>query len=269
MNDTPLFPNSTARSVLSMILFATLLIFLQLHNYLLMIVWGIGVGYSLINKKMRPFIATTLTFAIGFFLYSYVNSLWIAEINAQEIRIIFNRLSLLVLLLPFIVLSLIDRQRFMYGWLKPQWTEVVRIPFIWYGFRQTTVSVFLVVAMIMNFLMFLPFIVLHSEKLVQGIWGFLLLFSILNALLEEMIWRGILLYRFSTFFGNQWAVWITSIGFGLQHYSLGFSWWGCLLFSIGGYFFGAITVQSKSILPAVIWHMLFNAMMVLSGMILD
>nr|WP_238343551.1 CPBP family intramembrane glutamic endopeptidase [Gracilibacillus saliphilus] len=110
----------------------------------------------------------------------------------------------------------------------------------------------------------MPFI---SWTYIQEIWCFALIFLILNSVLEETIWRGVLLSRFSECFGNRWAVLITSVGFGLQHYSLGFSWMSCLLFSVGGFFFGAITIRSKSILPAVIWHMLFNLLMVFSGVI--
>ncbi|WP_186725585.1 hypothetical protein [Planomicrobium sp. CPCC 101110] len=40
--------------------------------------------------------------------------------------------------------------------------------------------------------------------------------------------------RFSERLGDKWAVAITSLGFGLQHYSLGFPWPACIAFSIGG-----------------------------------
>ncbi|MGP4039131.1 CPBP family intramembrane glutamic endopeptidase [Gracilibacillus sp. D59] len=269
MKETLLFPSSAERNITSLILFGTLIIVLQLNNYLLMTVWGIGVGLILIDKSMRFFIVITLTFGIGFFLYGYVNSQWIADMSPEEMRIILNRLSLIVLIIPLICISLIYRLPSMSYWQKPQWGELVRIPFIWSGFRQVKVSKFLAMAMLINLIAIMPFIVNNSWIYIQEIWGFLLLFSTLNSVLEEIIWRGILLSRFSECFGNRWAVLITSIGFGLQHYSLGFSWVSCLLFSVGGFYFGAITVHSKSIIPAIIWHMLFNALMILSGMLVD
>ncbi|WP_420818830.1 CPBP family intramembrane glutamic endopeptidase [Paraliobacillus sediminis] len=64
----------------------------------------------------------------------------------------------------------------------------------------------------------------------------MIIFSILNGTLEEMIWRGFLLSNFSENFGNRWAIVLTSIGFGLQHYYLGFFWISCLAFSIGVFF---------------------------------
>ncbi|QGH36742.1 CPBP family intramembrane metalloprotease [Gracilibacillus salitolerans] len=269
MKRTLLFPTNAEPNILPLFLFGTLVIFLQLDSYLLMTAWGISAGLLFIDKSMRFFVLITLTFGIGFFFYGYVNSQWIAEMTLEEMRIIINRLSLIVLIIPLISISFIYRLPFMSYWQKPQWGESVRIPFIWSGFRRTKVSTFLVIAMIINLITFMPFVINTSWAYIQEIWRFLLVFSILNSVLEEIIWRGVLLSRFSECFGNRWAVLITSIGFGLQHYSLGFSWISCLLFSVGGFFFGAITVRSNSIIPAVIWHMLLNFLMVISGMLVD
>ncbi|WP_163538821.1 CPBP family intramembrane glutamic endopeptidase [Gracilibacillus sp. YIM 98692] len=267
MKETLLFPTSTKRNIASLFLFGSLIILVQLNNYLLITVWGIGAGLIFIDKSMRFFVVITLTFGIGFFLYGYVNSEWFTDMSPEAMRIILNRVSLIALIIPLICISLIYKLPFMSYWRTPQWGEFVRIPFIWFGFRQAKVSMFLAMAMFINFIAFMPFIVNNTWAYILEIWWFLLIFSILNSVLEEIIWRGILLSRFSECFGNRWAVLITSIGFGLQHYSLGFSWVSCLAFSMGGFFFGALTVHSKSIIPAVIWHMLFNTLMILSGMI--
>lgn len=78
-----------------------------------------------------------------------------------------------------------------------------------------------------------------------------------------------MLSRFSEQLGEKWAVVITSIGFGLQHYSLGIPWAVCIAFSIGGVFYGGITVKSGSMIPAMIWHFVLNILMVSSGFILN
>ncbi|MBO1626437.1 CPBP family glutamic-type intramembrane protease [Bacillus arachidis] len=61
---------------------------------------------------------------------------------------------------------------------------------------------------------------------------------------------------------------LTSIGFGLQHYSLGFSWSVSTAFILAGIFYGRIIVKSNSIIPAIIWHIVLNLLMVLNGLIL-
>ncbi len=95
-----------------------------------------------------------------------------------------------------------------------------------------------------------------------------MIFSLTNAIFEELIWRGALLSSFSEQLGEKWAVVVTSLGFGLQHYSLGFPWAVCIAFSIGGLFYGGITIKSKSIVPSIIWHITLNILMFLSGLII-
>lgn len=268
MKETLLFHSTVLRNIASLFLFGTLIIILQTNQYLLMSVWGICAWLFYINKSLRFFFVTTMAFGVGFYLYGYVNSHWITELNSEEMLIILNRLSLIFLIIPLTAISIIYKLPFMRYWQKPQWDELVHVPFILSGFHQTKVSTFLSIAMIINLIVFMPFIVNNGWEYIQEIWWFMIIFPIINSVLEEIIWRGILLSRFSEYFGNRWAVMMTSIGFGLQHYSLGFSWGSCLVFTLGGLFFGAITVKSKSIVPAVIWHMSINGLMVLSGMIL-
>ncbi|UOY94292.1 CPBP family intramembrane metalloprotease [Ectobacillus sp. JY-23] len=122
--------------------------------------------------------------------------------------------------------------------------------------------------MCINLFIFLPFILKNEDISHYKVWWLAIAFALINASLEELIWRGILLTRFSTHFGASWGIAITSLGFGLQHYSLGFPWLICLLFSMGGFFYGWITVKAESIYPAVIWHIGLNMLMVLSGFIL-
>lgn len=114
----------------------------------------------------------------------------------------------------------------------------------------------------------MPFIVRNGWLFIQDVWLLAIIFSITNAIFEEVIWRGVLLNRFAEQLGDKWAVVISSLGFGLQHYSLGFPWSVCIAFSLGGLFYGGITVKSGSIIPSLVWHVVFNILMVFSGLIL-
>ncbi|WP_261807917.1 CPBP family intramembrane glutamic endopeptidase [Paenibacillus sp. N3.4] len=186
--------------------------------------------------------------------------------NPKELHIILNRLSLIFIMIPLITLSLIYKIPFMRYWKKPQWNELIGIPFIWSGFRQSKVKYFLLIALTINLFAFMPFIIRNGWTYIHEVWLLAIILSITNVI-EEMIWRGTLLSRFSEQLGDKWAVIVTSLGFGLQHYSLGFSWGVCIAYSLGGLFFGGITIKSKSIVPTVIWHMSINALMVFSGLI--
>jgi uncharacterized protein len=255
------------RNMASLFLFGSLIVLLQTNNYLLIGVWGVCAGLLSIYKSMRFFILTTLCLGFGFFLYLYVNSRWIFDLNPQKLQLLFNRLSLIIIMIPLIALSLIYKIPFMRYWKKPQWNEMIGIPLIWSGSYQTKVKYFLPIAVTINLFTFMPFMISSGWSYIQGVWLLAIIFSITNALLEEMIWRGTLLSRFSEQLGDKWAVIVTSLGFGLQHYSLGFSWGVCIAFSLGGVYFGGITIKSKSIVPGVIWHLSINALMVFSGLI--
>ncbi|WP_258365610.1 CPBP family intramembrane glutamic endopeptidase [Aneurinibacillus soli] len=174
-----------------------------------------------------------------------------------------------MILLPFLGLSLLYKSPLLHYWNKPKWNEMIHFPLTWSGFHQVKIKYFLLIALAINIVTFTPFMIRNGWGFIQDIWLVAIIFSITNAVFEEFIWRGVLLSRFSEQLGDKWAVIITSLGFGLQHYSLGFSWAMCITFSIGGFFYGGVTVQSKSIIPALIWHITFNFLMVFSGLIIS
>ncbi|SES16162.1 hypothetical protein SAMN04487944_12121 [Gracilibacillus ureilyticus] len=250
----------------SLFFFVTLLALLQLKHYGLAIATGFCLLLFFFNKSMKLFVLSTLAFGAGFFIYSYVTQNLLTDTDDVGTSIIQNRLALFFIIIPLILTSLFSNLPFTDLWRKPDWGAILRIPLPGSHSHQVKVSVFLPIAMITNMLVFLPFIIMNGPRL-EEIWLFALSFALINAMLEEIIWRGLLLSHFTRALGSVWAVIITSAGFGLQHYSLGFSWGASIAFIAGGLFFGAVTVRSNSIFPAVIWHVFINVLMVLSGLI--
>lgn len=247
-----------------------LLISLQTHNNNLLFIWGIFSVflYALFDKRLKTVIATQAGFGVGFSIYLYAISHWVPQVQSTEIHIFLDRMSLVLVLIPLLLLSLFLHRPFMNYWRKPAWEATLVFPFIWSGFHRVSVTRFLAIALAVNLAVFFPFLYRNGWSGIGEIWVLAIIFSVTNALLEELIWRGVLLSRFAEGLGEKWAVVLTSMGFGLQHFSLGFSWPVCLAFSIGGLFFGGITVRSRSILPAMAWHLLLNLLMVLSGLVL-
>ncbi|WP_231603483.1 CPBP family intramembrane glutamic endopeptidase [Bacillus sp. FJAT-27231] len=258
------------RNAVCLSLFVLLIVSLQTKSYFLICLWILCSIFLFIyfNKSIRLFVITNILFGIGFFMYLYINSHWVIHIEAKELNIFLNRFSLVIILTLLAIPALFSRSPFIKYWRKAEWNGFIHFPFIWSGFHQAKVKFFLLIAIIVNVLIFTPFIVLNGWSFIREIWFLAIVFSTTNALLEELIWRGALLSRFSEQFGEKWAVVITSLGFGLQHYSLGFPWLVCIAFSIGGMFYGGMTIKSKSIIPSVVWHIVLNILMVLSGFIL-
>jgi len=251
-------------------LFVFLIVSLQLENYLLVALWAVGslVLFGKSAKTIRSVIVLQLLFGIGFFLYLYVNSNWNFQADPREWQVFWRSVSLAFILLPLFGLAFISDRLFISYLQKPNWDEPLYFPFIWNGFHRTPVKTFLMIALSVNVAIFVPILIVNGVPLTREIWLLAICFAVSNALLEELVWRGALLSLFSELLGDKWAVALTSIGFGLQHYSLGFPWLVCLAMSIGGLFFGGITIKSNSIFPAIIWHFVLNILMVLSGVIL-
>ena len=220
------------------------------------------------DTSMKSFVVTNVLFGVGFFVYLYVISHWTVQFQPKELLIFFNRVSLVFILVPLFIVSFLSKSPFIAYWKKPRWKEFIYFPFIWSGFHRTSVKFFLFIALTANIVSFAPFVIRNGWSFIQEVWLLTIVFSITNAVLEELIWRGNLLSRFSEQLGEKWAVVVTSLGFGLQHYSLGIPWIICIAFSVGGIFYGGITIKSGSIIPSIIWHFALNILMVLSGLIL-
>ncbi|TCN25016.1 CPBP family intramembrane glutamic endopeptidase [Mesobacillus foraminis] len=258
------------RNAASLCLFILLVITIQIKSYPLAGLWILGsvLLWIFFDKSIKAFVMTNLCFGIGFFFYLYAATYWTVHIETKELSVFFNRFSLVMVLIPMALLSRFSGSPFLKYWKKPVWDEMISFPFIWSGFHQTKVKTFLIIALTVNVLIFTPFVIGKGWPFIKEIWLLTMIFSLTNAIFEELIWRGALLSSFSEQLGEKWAVVVTSLGFGLQHYSLGFPWAVCIAFSIGGLFYGGITIKSKSIVPSIIWHITLNILMFLSGLII-
>ena len=152
-------------------------------------------------------------------------------------------------------------------WAFPHWQSKIAFPFIWNGFHAISVKLFLLIAISINIAIFMPFIIKTNLSISSQLLLFLLLFSIINGVLEEILWRGIILSSMVNLTGEKPALLFSGMAFGLSHLILGYSIPVCLGFTIGGFFYAGITIRSGSLFPAMIWHIVFNCLMIMSGMI--
>ncbi|GAA0363006.1 CPBP family intramembrane glutamic endopeptidase [Bacillus horti] len=253
--------------LLAFVTFTLLVIGIQTFDLITLLLFGFLaiLLYIISRRSYRIFLVTIVLFGLGFMGYLYLSQTIVLE--DDQARVLINRLLLLIPLGAIVLFSFALRQPLLhYGW-KLNWNEKMLAPLFWVGLHTVSISHFLLVAMAINILVFMPFIIMQDVQYLQSVAIFAVLFAAINAFLEEFVWRGVLLSRFIEQVGVKWAVALTSIGFGLQHYSLGFSWEVALLFSIGGFFYAGITITSKSIVPAIIWHFVLNLLMVFSGLI--
>lgn len=108
-----------------------------------------------------------------------------------------------------------------------------------------------------------------GAEAVKSLLLFAFLFALINAVFEEMIWRGPLFSSLLRQTSVSYALIVTSAGFGLLHLAIGIPVAISLLFSIAGLFYGIVVYKTNSIYPAILFHFVLNIGMVLSGWILS
>jgi sodium transport system permease protein len=108
----------------------------------------------------------------------------------------------------------------------------------------------------------------HLTGLLQGehpLWQLLLVFAIAPAIAEELAFRGFVLSGFRHM-GSKWrAIVLSSVLFGMTHGIFQQSLVAMLLGIIIGY----IAVQSGSIFPCMLFHMVHNGMRISMGVFSD
>ncbi|WP_394549088.1 CPBP family intramembrane glutamic endopeptidase [Priestia aryabhattai] len=126
---------------------------------------------------------------------------------------------------------------------------------------------FLLFGLIGSATIFVPLLFVEDISYTKSFVIYGIVFSIINAILEEVLWRGIMLSQLKSNLSTFYAVFITSIGFGLLHISIGIPVVTSLLFSFGGLFYAFVVLKTKSIYPAVVFHFIINLGMVFNGWI--
>lgn len=204
-----------------------------------------------------------ITFLLSFFLYQLTNK-FIDKIElSKELRILLNRGSLIIIIVGLCVVHLLSKKKLLFFNNKLEWNHHMKMPF-----HSIKISHFVLIGVLISAASFIPFIFQQELLHLQSILLFCLLFSLINAILEEVIWRGLMLASLKEHASVKFAIMMTSIGFGLMHLSIGFSLIVSLTFSVGGLFYAFVVLKTNSIYPAILFHFVINVGMVLSGMIL-
>ena len=134
-------------------------------------------------------------------------------------------------------------------------------------FHQINVAYFLLFGLIGSSMLLIP-VLFQEISYIRSLFIFAILFALINASLEEVIWRGVMLSNLKRSVSTLYAVLITSVGFGLIHISIGIPVLLSILFSFGGLFYAIVVLKTKSIYPSIVFHMLINLGMVFNGWII-
>ncbi|WNS44729.1 CPBP family intramembrane glutamic endopeptidase [Paenibacillus sp. MMS20-IR301] len=229
-------------------------------------------GMQLRNRvqiSIQMLILFLIGYTISHFLMEGIAAVFYYEGMPDEVRIIVSRFSVLGYILPFLFLaprSVFNSEFFRIG----DFQSSIFFPFIWRG-KEDPVWRFLIIFVFVapaGSSFFIYFFISHLDgSSLRLLLYYGLLFSLVNSILEELVWRGIILNQFVKWSGNVYGLIVTSLFFGMAHYDLGFSLGMCIAFSVGGFFMGGTAIRSKGLVASILMHIYMNLVFVLTGLI--
>lgn len=215
------------------------------------------------NREQRYVASLSLAFLIGLYIFIIANNFLAITSFSVENKILLNRITLVFIILALVFHSFIFSRKIHWYNHKPDWRNPIVLPF-----HKVNTFWFWLIGILVNALVYLVFIAQKDFETIQMLFWFCIGFSLINAVFEEVIWRGLMLSALKEFTSTGYAVFITSAGFGLLHLAIGFSMGLSLLICCAGVIYAVITIKTNSIYPSMAFHFVVNVGMVYSGFII-
>lgn len=213
------------------------------------------------KEEKRLFAWMVISFFLGNLLLVYMDN-FIESFGLSPYSLVMS--SQLLLLIPIIIISYVIKKfklEISPFLKKPMLSGEIQLPFnIAFSLRKN-----FFILCLLSILAIIGILLIKKDEVQWHPFLFILLFSIINALLEEVLWRGILLYKLITITNQRLGLIVTSIAFGLHTTMFGFSILISILYIFLGLIFGLFTLLSKSIIPAFIVHTLITILLIVSG----
>lgn len=219
-----------------------------IFSYFFMLVFGFMLIIAFFNEEIRLFSWIFLSFFGGNLIQFYGDKfLEGIALNPYSVLIASQLLSIIPILSVWYVIKAFNREIISFG-QKPskRMLSFTLIPFL------------LVIIMIT---------ITHDGHNYLQLLLSLLLFAGVHATLQEFIWRGILLTQMIKITNIKYGILITSLAFGINSTLLGFSTMIFISYFLFGLLLSYLTISTKSIVPAIIAHILVLCILFLIGML--
>ncbi|WP_053360756.1 type II CAAX endopeptidase family protein [Bacillus sp. FJAT-27251] len=231
-------------------------------GFSLLILAGFAI-WLVANKEKRFVTSLLLSFLVCFALFMVFNNFVGTMGIPKETKVILNRLSLGFMILGMVLVHLFFHKKVCWYNQKPDWKNPIVLPF-----HKIHTFPFWLIGIVINLVIYGYFILQKDWEYLKSLLWFCLLFSFINAVFEEVIWRGIMLSALKDVTSTGYAVLVTSIGFGLLHLAIGFSIALSLLISVAGVIYAILTLKTNSLYPSIVFHIVISIGMVYSGFII-
>lgn len=218
--------------------------------------------FYVLTPNYRSTASLFIFFLLGLFMFQMGTDYYTEWDISKEMKIIINRSLLLLIICGLLLSILLSKQKVFLFTTLPDWKKCIVLPF-----HSIKISYFLFFGFIGSTTIFIPLLFLENVNYTKSFVIYGILFSIINAFLEELLWRGIMLSSLKRNVSTFFAVLTTSIGFGLLHISIGIPVIMSLLFSLGGFFYAFVVLKTDSLYPSIVFHNIMNLGMVFNGWI--
>jgi uncharacterized protein len=112
---------------------------------------------------------------------------------------------------------------------------------------------------------FIIFIYKNNVGMDLKLFSMFILFVLIHSILQEVIWRGILLTQMIKITDERTAILLSTTAFALNTTIFGFSFTVFLMYLFLGVIFALLTINYKSIFPAILAHTLLLLLLFLNG----
>lgn len=219
-------------------------IYIATYIFILMLL----ITLSFFQEKNRIFIWSIIAFFFAQFLLLYGDR-WLESINIPVYLLPTLKSCLLLLHCGFIL------------YITKMFSFETKRFFRWPTFFNRKNSI--IIGGMLVFIHLFPLVLGFPIKAIAPI----AIFAIIYSVISETLWRGLLFTLFISNVGEMFAVFFTSLLFGLHYFAYGFSILGCLGFGLLGVLFAKVTIRFTSIIPAIFLHFTINIIIISFSMI--
>lgn len=225
---------------------------------------GLFLVVAFFREENRLVTWTIIAFFLGNLLLVYVDN-FIESFGLSPYSLMMT--SQLLLLIPILMISsviMLFKQEIIPSFQKPILSGKINLPF---GIVSPVRRLFLIIYLFLSLSIF-GMLLIQRNEMDWLPFLFIILYASLNALLEEVLWRGVLLSKLIALTNKRFGMVVTSVAFGLGTTMFGFSLIISTFYIFLGLLFGFLTLKSKSIIPAVIAHTLITIHLIISGWVM-
>ncbi|MFC4798923.1 CPBP family intramembrane glutamic endopeptidase [Neobacillus sp. GCM10023253] len=207
---------------------------------------------AFLKEESRVFTWVLITFFLGNLMVGYASQFLERFRLSAFSFVMFNQLLLLIpiFMIHYVLIKFKRKMSIYFG--RPS--------------ISSSAQVFYIILSIIILLSFPTLLYMNKMPVNGQSFLYILLFSITYAVLQEVLWRGLLLPHFRLTAGNKIGVIMTSMAFGFNTSLFSQTFTLTILFILIGFLFAIITVKTKSIYPSIFIHASIIALLLISGL---